>query len=159
VDESRSVTLHDRIQGESRARLADLGDVVIRRRDGLFAYQLAVVLDDAWQGVTDVVRGADLLPSTPWQIELQRALGLPEPRYAHVPLLVEPDGRKLAKSRRSVALAGVDPGPQLASVLRLLRLEVPDELAGSAPAALLEWAVPRWRAQAVPRQSFLPVPG
>lgn len=159
VDESRSVTLHDRIQGEYRARLADLGDVVIRRRDGRFAYQLAVVVDHAWQGVTDVVRGADLLPSTPWQIELHRALGLPEPRYAHVPVLVEPDGRKLAKSRRSVALAAVEPGRQLSAILRFLGLELPDELAGSPPSALLEWAVPRWRPRMVPPQPSLPVSG
>ena len=72
----------------------------------LFAYQLAVVVDDAAQGVTDVVRGADLLDSTPWQIALQQALGLPPARYAHLPVVTEPDGAKLAKSRRSV---GLDP--------------------------------------------------
>ena len=74
--------------------------MVIRRRDGAFAYQLAVVVDDAAQGVTDVVRGADLLDSTPWQIALQRRWRSRTPRYAHLPLVTEPDGAKLAKSRR-----------------------------------------------------------
>ena len=78
---------------------------ILRRRDQIFAYLLAVVVDDAAQGVTHVVRGADLLDNTPRQIYLQRALGLQQPAYAHVPVLTEPDGAKLAKSRRSVRLA------------------------------------------------------
>ena len=80
--------LIDRVQGEYRQHLGrDVGDFVIRRRDGLYAYQLAVVLDDAWQGITDIVRGADLLDSTPRQLYLQELLGLPQPRYLHICLL------------------------------------------------------------------------
>jgi glutamyl-Q tRNA(Asp) synthetase len=139
--------------------LAELGDVVIRRRDGVYAYQLAVVVDDASSGVTDVVRGADLMASTLWQIELQRALGLPEPRYAHVPLLVEADGSKLAKSRRSIAISGQNPGRELASVLALLGLEPPRELLGAAPAVLLEWACARWSLTALRGRPTLPAPG
>ena len=109
------------MQGTCAFDLAERGDVIVRRRDGAFAYQLAVVVDDARQGVTDVVRGADLLDSTAWQISLQRALGLPTPRYAHLPLITEPGGAKLAKSRRSVALEPERAGPQLWQALTLLR--------------------------------------
>jgi glutamyl/glutaminyl-tRNA synthetase len=89
-------------------------DFVVRRNDGAPAYQLAVVVNDAAQGVGEVVRGADLLDSTPRQILLQRLLGLPEPRYAHVPLVLGPDGRRLAKRHGAVTLADLlsrfDPG-------------------------------------------------
>jgi glutamyl-Q tRNA(Asp) synthetase len=143
IPESGWLTFRDRVQGEVRVDLATVGDVVVRRRDGLHAYQLAVVVDDAEQGVTDVVRGCDLLPSTAWQLELQRALGVPAPRYAHVPVLVEPDGSKLAKSRRSIGVAGRD-GEGLEAVLALLGCRVPPELHGAPPERLLEWAVPHF---------------
>jgi glutamyl-Q tRNA(Asp) synthetase len=144
VDETRTVIFRDRIQGETGAQLGELGDVVVRRRDGLIAYQLAVVVDDAWQGVTDVVRGADLLASTAWQVELQRALALPAVRYAHVPLVVEPDGSKLAKSSRSLALGEGQVGVQLAAALHLMGLDVPLELTAGPPSSLLGWAAGRW---------------
>ena len=99
---------------------ADVGDVVLLRADGCWAYQLAVVVDDAAQGVTDVVRGADLLDSTPRQILLQRALGLPTPRYAHLPLIVDGDGRKLSKSLAAVPVDGDDPLPALRVAWRAL---------------------------------------
>jgi glutamyl-Q tRNA(Asp) synthetase len=159
IDETRSVRFPDRIQGEVCKALAELGDVIIRRRDGVYAYQLAVVVDDASSGVTDVVRGADLTASTVWQIELQRALGLPQPRYAHVPLLTEADGSKLAKSRRSIAISGENPGPELAPVLALLGLEPPRELLGAAPTDLLQWACARWTLTALPGRPTLAVPG
>ena len=95
----------DRVQGSFSQHLGrEVGDFVICRRDGLYAYQLAVVLDDAAQGVTDIVRGADLLDSTPRQILLQRALGLPTPRYLHLPLMVDASGHKLAKSSAAPAV-------------------------------------------------------
>lgn len=100
-------------------------DVVIRRRDGIITYQLAVVVDDALQGVTDVVRGADLLASTAWQIALQRALELPALNYLHLPVLTEPDGSKLAKSRHAAAVSEVEVIPTLQQTLRWLRQEWP----------------------------------
>jgi glutamyl-Q tRNA(Asp) synthetase len=102
------------------------------------------VVDDAEQGVTDVVRGADLLPSTPWQILLQRALGLPTPRYGHLPIVVEPDGEKLAKSRRSMPVDPRRATDELIQALRLLRHAPPAQLWGEKPEAVLTWAVKHW---------------
>jgi glutamyl-Q tRNA(Asp) synthetase len=157
VDEGEA-TFEDRVQGPCRFSLRERGDVIVRRRDGVFAYQLAVVVDDAAAGITDVVRGADLLDNTPWQIALQQALGLPTPRYAHLPLVVETHGGKLSKSRRSLALAPAAAGVQLYQALTLLRQEPPPELKLESPAAILRWAVSRWdldRVQGV-REVLLP---
>jgi glutamyl-Q tRNA(Asp) synthetase len=135
----------DRIQGLCQFDARALGDVVVRRRDGAFAYQLAVVVDDAAQGVTDVVRGADLLESTGWQIALQRALRVSQPRYTHLPLVVERMHGKLSKSRHSLALDAGPPGPQLHAALRLLQHAPPAELQHEmTPAVLLRWAVQAW---------------
>jgi glutamyl-Q tRNA(Asp) synthetase len=138
------ISFADRLHGQCRFDLSARGDVIIRRRDNTFAYQLAVVIDDAAQGITDVVRGADLLDSTPWQIALQRALGLPTPRYAHLPVVTEPDGAKLAKSRRSVALDPARAGAQLWQALRLLQQAPPLELTLQSPAQILGWAIAHW---------------
>ncbi len=93
----RPVRWSDRLFGMQCLDPAALGDVVLKRKDGLWAYQLAVVVDDAEQGISDIVRGADLLDNTPWQRQLQHALGLPTPRYLHLPLVLGPDGQKLSK--------------------------------------------------------------
>src|SRR5690606_33117867 len=99
----------DELQGEIRDRLErSFGDYVIRRRDGLPAYHLAVVVDDAAQGVTDVVRGVDLLESTAVHLHLQRALGLPTPRYCHVPVVVDAAGSKLSKQTGARAVDATD---------------------------------------------------
>ena len=95
----------DRTYGAQCEALAtECGDFLVRRSDGVFAYQLAVVVDDAAMGVTEIVRGCDLLGSTPRQIYLQHLLGLPTPRYAHIPLLMSPDGRRLSKRDRDLDL-------------------------------------------------------
>lgn len=102
--DARTIALDDAVQGTYAQKLdRDCGDFLVRRSDGAFAYQLAVVVDDAEQGITSVVRGVDLLCSTPQQIYLQQLLDLPTPAYAHVPLLVAPDGRRLAKRNRDAA--------------------------------------------------------
>ena len=101
----REVVFRDLLQGEYRENLQrDCGDFILRRSDGVYAYQLAVVVDDAFMGVNQVVRGSDLLSSTPRQLWLQEQLGLPHPQYGHVPLLLAPDGRRLAKRDRDLEL-------------------------------------------------------
>ena len=145
------VSVDDRLQGRCDFRLRERGDVIIRRRDGAFAYQLAVVVDDAVQRVTDVVRGADLLDSTPWQIALQQALELPTPRYAHLPLITEPSGEKLAKSKRSVPLDPARAGGQLYQALCLLQQRPPAALESEPPPSILAWACAHWQVNRLDR--------
>jgi len=115
------IGFEDGLQGWFEQDLAaEVGDFVVRRIEGWAAYQLAVVVDDAAQGITHVVRGADLLDSTPRQILLQRLLGLPTPAYLHLPLLVDAEGRKLSKSEGAAALDRNDPLPVLARAWQLL---------------------------------------
>jgi glutamyl-Q tRNA(Asp) synthetase len=138
------IEFHDCAQGARSFSLRERGDVVVRRRDGTFAYQLAVVVDDAQQGITDVVRGADLLDNTPWQIALQRALRLPTPRYTHLPLVLEEEKGKLSKSRRSLALDPRNAGPQLYQSLTLLHQAPPPTLKLESPPEILAWASAHW---------------
>lgn len=123
------IGFEDRIAGHVEENVAEqTGDFVVRRADGLFAYQLAVVVDDAEQGVTQVVRGADLLTSTPRQIALQRALGYPTPEYAHLPLVVNADGSKLGKRDGALPLPSLDDAhvsETLALALHHLGIDVP----------------------------------
>ncbi|MCC7413522.1 MAG: tRNA glutamyl-Q(34) synthetase GluQRS, partial [Gammaproteobacteria bacterium] len=145
VDAAATETWEDAWQGHCEHALGRLGDVIVRRRDGIHAYQLAVVVDDAAQAVTHVVRGADLLESTPWQRAIQRALGLPLLAYAHLPVITEPSGAKLAKSRRSLP---VDAGAAvLYETLRLLRQEPLPELARASVGELWRWARAHWRGE------------
>lgn len=135
------IVFQDAIQGEVRQDVAsEVGDFVLRRSDGLWAYQLAVVIDDAAQGMTDVVRGADLLASTPRQILLQRALGLPTPRYAHLPLVVDARGRKLSKSLSALPIDDHDPLPRLRDAWLALGQSGMVLDAAETPAQLLEAA-------------------
>ena len=137
----------DRLQGPVDIDASALGDPIIRRRDGLHAYQLAVVVDDADQGVTDVVRGSDLLPSTSWQRSLQRALGLQEPSYTHLPLVCEPDGSKLSKSGRTIESPAGDSDARrlLWRVLSMLRQAPPHELERAPLHESWSWAIEHWR--------------
>jgi glutamyl-Q tRNA(Asp) synthetase len=137
------MTVVDRSLGEIRFDPLKHRDVIVRRRDGVHTYPLAMVIDDSEQGVTDVVRGADLLSSTAWQLALHQALNLKPPRYLHLPVVVEPEGSKLAKSRRSAALEPTQTMPQLRRVLRWL---AQDETPAAIDTAgeLLSWMKPRW---------------
>jgi glutamyl-Q tRNA(Asp) synthetase len=147
IDESQAaIEFEDAFQGRYRQDCRrEAGDFVIRRRDGQAAYHLAVAVDDAEMGVTEVVRGADLLSSTPRQILLQRALGLPAPRYGHLPVLTEPDGQKLAKSRRAIPIESEAAPPQLWQVLEWLEQAPPPELASAPVSEIWAWAIPNWK--------------
>ncbi|RTR05477.1 tRNA glutamyl-Q(34) synthetase GluQRS [Halomonas nitroreducens] len=142
----RPVIWQDRLFGRQSFDPATLGDVVLKRKDGLWAYQLAVVVDDADQGISDVVRGADLLDNTPWQRQLQEALGLPVPRYLHLPLILGGDGQKLSKQNMAPALPEADAAvrPLLHRALDVLDQAPPAELAIAPVAEQLDWAIARW---------------
>ena len=126
------------------------GDFVVARADSLIAYQLAVVVDDAAQGITEVVRGADLLDSTPRQILLQRLLELPTPRYAHLPVAINAKGEKLSKQTRARAINAEKPAPELVNVLAFLGQEPPPELQHAGVAHVWDWATANWRRNRIP---------
>jgi glutamyl-Q tRNA(Asp) synthetase len=141
----RDVSFRDRVQGEVRVNVAgSVGDFVLKRKDGLYAYQLAVVVDDEAQGITHVVRGADLLQSTPRQILLQNALGLPGLEYMHVPIAVNASGLKLSKSSDAPGLAATGSTLQLMAALEFLGQDPPQVLRAATAGEVLAWAVPNW---------------
>ena len=148
----REICFDDLLQGRRCQNLArDVGDFVVRRVDGYHAYQLAVVVDDAAQRITEVVRGADLLDSTARQIHLQRLLGLPTPAYAHLPLALDAERRKLGKQLASAPVDPRDPMPALRRALSFLGV-APDEAAGaSTPAAALARIATGFSLDRVPR--------
>ncbi len=151
------IEFEDGVQGRQSQRLAtEVGDFVLLRADGYFAYQLAVVADDADQGITHVVRGADLLDSTPRQIHLQACLGFPRPGYAHLPVVVDAAGEKLSKQTRALPVDGGDDAATLLAALRFLGHEPPGDLADVR--AIWGWARTHWRLDRVPRVRAMPVP-
>jgi glutamyl-Q tRNA(Asp) synthetase len=149
----------DAVQGRIDSDLAcDAGDFILLRADGLFAYQLAVMVDDAAAGITHVVRGADLLASTARQIFLQQCLGVATPFYAHLPVAVNAAGEKLSKQTRAAAVDAARPGPALFAALAFLGQQPPAELSGASPDELWAWAMRHWRLDRVPRGPLCPAP-
>ena len=150
---------HDRLQGRyCPTDQRELDDFVIRRRDALWSYQLAVVTDDADQGITHVVRGIDLIDSTPRQIQLQRALGFTTPLYAHIPVAVEQNGQKLSKQNLALALDGTQPAKTLWIALDWLQQSPPSELQNASVDELLQWAIAHWNIDALKGQTEAPAP-
>ena len=146
----------DRVQGRIAQEVErEVGDFVLLRADGYFAYQLAVVVDDADRGITDVVRGADLLDSTARQIHLQRLLGFPTPAYVHLPVVVNARGEKLSK-QADVRPAGRE---SLAIAFDLLGQSPPAGMRGAPPVELLAWGVAHWDAEQVPKSRVMPASG
>lgn len=157
LTQDQQISLQDRVQGPIQQNPGrEVGDFVIRRADGYHAYQLAVVLDDAWQEINQVVRGADLLSSTPRQCYLQQLLELPQPAYAHLPLAVDASGRKLSKQYKD---APVDPRKPLDGLLQgfdFLGQAMPPE----RPVDLNDfwrWAIEQWRLEQVPARPSIPL--
>ncbi len=151
----RTVAFSDLIQGVFEENLEhSVGDFIIRRADGLPAYQLAVVVDDAFQGITEVVRGSDLLESTARQIHLQHALGLPTPAYVHHPLAVGVDGRKLGKRFDSDPVGRLSATEAVSVALQFLGQEPPG---GMELKELWSWAFRHWQAESIPRVESIAV--
>ena len=136
----------------------EIGDFVVRRSDGVHAYQLAVVVDDAEQGVNQIVRGSDLLTSTPRQIHLQTLLGYTTPMYRHLPLAVTADGGKLSKMTSAPPVNLSEPGSELTNALAFLGQNPPPYLAGATAPTVLDWGLANWRPDLVPRTRALSVP-
>jgi glutamyl-Q tRNA(Asp) synthetase len=142
------VAVTDFVQGRFTVDVsAEVGDFVIRRRDQLHAYQLAVVVDDAHQGISAIVRGADLLHSTPRQMFLQRMLRLPTPMYAHLPVVTDMNGIKLSKSAGAAAIDIDRPAFELWRALEFLQQSPPAHLRRAGLATLWEWAIQHWQLQ------------
>lgn len=147
----------DQLLGPQRQVVrAELDDPVIRRKEGFYAYQLAVVVDDIDQGITDVVRGSDLLDMTAQQEQIFHALGAEPPRWLHIPVILNAEGQKLSKQNRAPALDDSHPGLNLWRALAALGQEPPRQLLTASPPALLAWAVDHYRRDRLPRQSRQP---
>lgn len=144
--EGVTVAFDDALQGRISQRLeSEIGDFVVKRADGLFAYQLAVVVDDAFQHITHIVRGADLLHSTARQIYLQRLLGLPTPHYLHLPIAVNAQGEKLSKQTLAPAISTDDAVVTLIAALKFLHQQPPAELRQESIEEILGWAIENWQ--------------
>ncbi|PCJ83554.1 MAG: tRNA glutamyl-Q(34) synthetase GluQRS [Thiotrichaceae bacterium] len=139
------ITFNDRVMGKQSQNIkAECGDFILKRRDGLFAYQLAVVVDDALQGMTEIVRGSDLLDSTPRQIFLQQLLGYEVPVYCHLPLAVNAEGIKMSKSEGAAKVDIKNRQQLMCRVLKFLGQETPVDLADSSLDNIWRWAITHW---------------
>jgi glutamyl-Q tRNA(Asp) synthetase len=144
------VEFEDALQGHYCQRLqSESGDFIVKRRDGLIAYHLAVVVDDFDQGITEVVRGIDLLDSTPRQIHLQQLLGFSTPRYMHIPVAINKESQKLSKLTGAPALSTDAVGANLLLALSCLGQEPPASLTGAATATLWQWVAESWDGSAI----------
>lgn len=140
------VEFDDGLQGKQTENLADQhGDFILKRKDSIFSYQFTVVIDDHLQGITDIVRGVDLLDSTIKQIYLQQKLGLNRPNYMHVPLITDSHGIKLSKQTFAQPVATDQPARVIFSLLELLKQAPPPELIDASSTEILAWAVDHWR--------------
>lgn len=156
--DNRNISFTDGIQGTITQNLAtQVGDFILRRADGLFAYQLAVVADDTEQGVTHIMRGADLLDSTPRQIYLQQCLGYQPPQYAHVPVVSNAAGEKLSKQTLAPALDETNVSLQLFDALNFLGQNPPTEIKNATLNEVWRWAFHHWESDRIPKVKHIPI--
>ncbi len=149
--EEATIGFDDMLQGRIEQRLAtSVGDFVLYRAEHVYSYHLACVVDDAEEGVSCVVRGADLINSTPRQIYLQRLLGLPTPQYLHLPIAVDASGQKLSKQALAHPVDPANPAPVIYAALGFLGQQLPPELERAAPAEALRWATSNWSRDKLP---------
>jgi len=149
VNDTR-LSFNDQIIGQYQQNLkTELGDFVVRRRDGLFSYQLAVVVDDEFQAISHIMRGADLLDSTPRQIYLQQCLGYKTPDYAHLPLALNAQGQKLSKQNQALELPEGNESEHLWAALHWLQQSPPEQLQRQSVAEILAWGIEHWAVKTV----------
>jgi glutamyl-Q tRNA(Asp) synthetase len=159
---ARTIRFTDRIRGPVEQNLRrEVGDFIVIRGDGLIAYHIAVAVDDAWQSVTEIVRGVDLIDATPRQIFLQEALALAQPRYVHLPVVLNDRGNKLSKQTHAKAVTAATAAGAVFEALRFLNHPPPNELLGAPAPAILGWALDEWDVAKVGRVSHAhtPAPG
>jgi len=157
---SEPLGFEDRLQGRLVQRLeSESGDFIVLRRDGLIAYHLAVVVDDYLQGVTEIVRGIDLLDSTPRQIHLQRLLGYPTPDYVHIPVAVNQDGQIRSKNTGANEIPLIGVRSTLVSALRVLGQQPPADLQAASLDDIWKWAAEHWHIDVLRNQTELPPSG
>jgi glutamyl-Q tRNA(Asp) synthetase len=157
LTDNEPVTFDDRLQSHQSQRLeSESGDFIILRRDGLIAYQLAVVVDDQLQGITDVVRGIDMMGSTPRQIWLQQLLGHATPDYHHIPVVINDQGQKLSKSHGAKGVSFDSASKILVTALRLLGQHPPEALASCLLTDIWAWALQNWNIDVLSDQTVIP---
>jgi glutamyl-Q tRNA(Asp) synthetase len=150
---SETVSFLDGLQGTRNIQLdSEVGDFVVKRADGLFAYHLAVVVDDAFQEISEIVRGTDLLDSTPHHLYLQKLLTYKTPQYIHLPIAVNAQGEKLSKQTHAPAIDSTQPGPVLEKALTFLGHSPDADVINADPETLLSWAVKNWDLERIPKQ-------
>jgi glutamyl-Q tRNA(Asp) synthetase len=149
----KEITFADLAQGDYRQIIAsEVGDFILKRRDGFYAYQLAVVVDDAAQHITEIVRGCDLLDNTPRQIYIQQLLAYPRPRYLHLPIATNSKHEKLSKQTRARALHSDKAGKNLFAALQFLNQRPPAHLVAATIPDILDWGTEHWSIQSLPQQ-------
>ena len=149
----KDISFHDQCQGLITQSLSQTcGDFIVKRRDNIFAYHLAVVIDDHEQQITEVFRGNDLLDSTPRQIYLQGKLSIPQPQYAHIPVVVDDSGSKLSKQTGARPVSSSNRSETLFSLLTLLNQSPPQEIRGARVDELIEWGINHWDISTLCRQ-------
>ena len=155
--DDKEIIFDDLIQGSQTFSLPELGDFILQRKEKLYAYQLAVCVDDDYQDITHIVRGHDLLDSTPRQIYLQSVMTMHTPIYAHIPVITQPNGDKLSKQNLAPALPLDDPRPLLIKALVALGQKPPRDLRSSSAEDILQWGVNNWRLSNISHISSIPL--